>query len=83
MHNIAQDLAHGVGDLHRSSGAGRQEAAEALNEYLDLNEWQVEGIEKAIASLDDGEGISHAQVTQWVASLVRKRDSRKTKRANT
>ena len=26
-------------------------AAEAINEYLDLNEWQVSGIQSAVASL--------------------------------
>ena len=30
----------------------------AINEYLDLNEWQVAGIQKAVASLDRGEGDS-------------------------
>jgi RHH-type transcriptional regulator, rel operon repressor / antitoxin RelB len=43
-------------------------AAEAINEYLELNEWQVAGIERAITSLDRGKGISHDQVEDWVAS---------------
>ena len=42
--------------------------AEAINEYLDLNEWQVAGIQKAVASLDRGEGISHKRVKGWVSS---------------
>jgi RHH-type rel operon transcriptional repressor/antitoxin RelB len=32
-------------------------AAEAINEYLDLNEWQVAGIAKAVVSLDRGGGL--------------------------
>jgi hypothetical protein len=28
-----------------------------INEYFDLNEWQVAGIQKAVASLDRGEGF--------------------------
>jgi RHH-type transcriptional regulator, rel operon repressor / antitoxin RelB len=43
-------------------------AAEAINEYLELNEWQVAGIKRAITSLDRGKGISHDQVEDWVAS---------------
>lgn len=43
-------------------------AAEAITEYLDVNEWQVAGIKRAIASLDRGEGILHQQVKDWVES---------------
>ncbi len=43
-------------------------AAEAINEYLEINEWQVAGIKRAIASLDRGEGISHDSIKDWVAS---------------
>ena len=34
-----------------------------INEYLDL---QVAAIQKAVASLDRGEGASHEQVKEWV-----------------
>jgi len=43
-------------------------AAEAINEYLDVNEWQIAAIRQAIASLDRGEGVAHQQVKDWVAS---------------
>jgi RHH-type transcriptional regulator, rel operon repressor / antitoxin RelB len=43
-------------------------AAEAISEYLNVNEWQVAGIKRAIASLDRGEGVSNAVVKDWVAS---------------
>lgn len=43
-------------------------AAEAINEYLDVNEWQVAGIKRAVASLDGGEGVSHERVKDWVTS---------------
>ena len=55
--------------LAKSTGRTRSFlAAEAINEYLDANEWQVAGIKRAIASLDRGEGITHDQVKDWVAS---------------
>jgi len=42
-------------------------AAEAINEYLDVNEWQVAGIGSAIASLDRGKAVAHRDVKGWVA----------------
>ena len=55
--------------LAKSTGRSRAFlAAEAIHEYLDVNEWQVEGIERAIASLDRGKGIAHARVSEWIAS---------------
>jgi RHH-type transcriptional regulator, rel operon repressor / antitoxin RelB len=61
--------------LARSTGRSRSYlAAEALNDYLDVNEWQVAGVKRAIASLDRGEGISHQEVKDWVSSWGRKRE---------
>jgi predicted transcriptional regulator len=55
--------------LARSTGRTRSFlAAEAIQEYLDVNEWQVAGIRQAIASLDRGEGIANEQVKNWIAS---------------
>ncbi len=41
-------------------------AAEAIDEYLQTNEWQVAGIKKAIASLDAGEGVPHEEVIKRI-----------------
>jgi RHH-type rel operon transcriptional repressor/antitoxin RelB len=55
--------------LAKSTGRSRSFlAAEAISEYLDVNEWQVAGIKRAITSLDRGEGVPHEQVRDWVAS---------------
>jgi RHH-type transcriptional regulator, rel operon repressor / antitoxin RelB len=55
--------------LAKSTGRSRAFlAAEAIHEYLDVNEWQVEGIKRAMASLDRGKGNAHARVSEWVAS---------------
>jgi RHH-type rel operon transcriptional repressor/antitoxin RelB len=44
--------------LAKSTGRSRAFlAAEAIEEYLDINEWQVAGILGAIASLDRGKGF--------------------------
>jgi RHH-type transcriptional regulator, rel operon repressor / antitoxin RelB len=61
--------------LAKSTGRSRSFlAAEALDAYLDVNEWQVEGIKKAIASLDQGGGVPHADVKKWVESWGIKRE---------
>ena len=55
--------------LAKNTGRSRSFlAAEAINEYLDVNEWQVAGIRQAIASLDRGEGVVHQQVKDWITS---------------
>jgi RHH-type rel operon transcriptional repressor/antitoxin RelB len=55
--------------LAKSTGRSRAYlAAEAIHEYLDVNEWQVAGIERAIASLDRGKQIAHARVSEWISS---------------
>jgi predicted transcriptional regulator len=70
--------------LAKSTGRSRSFlAAEAITEYLDLNEWQVAGIEKAVASLDRGEGIAHERVKEWVRSWGSKKERPVPKRSPT
>jgi RHH-type rel operon transcriptional repressor/antitoxin RelB len=55
--------------LAKNTGRSRSFlAAEAINEYLDVNEWQVAGIKQAIASLDRGKGVPHEEVKDWINS---------------
>jgi predicted transcriptional regulator len=49
-------------------------AAEAISEYLDVNEWQVAGIGQAIQSLDRGEGVAHEEVKDWIKSWGGKKE---------
>jgi predicted transcriptional regulator len=70
--------------LAKSTGRSRSFlAAEAINEYLDLNEWQVAGIQRAVASLDRGEGVSHKRVKEWVSSWNGKKERPTPKRSAT
>ena len=69
-------------ELAKSTGRSRSLlAAEAIGEYLEANEWQVAGIEHAIASLDRGEGIAHKQIEEWVASWGRDKERPTPKRS--
>ena len=55
--------------LAKNTGRSRSFlAAEAITEYLGVNEWQVAGTKQAIASLDRGERIAHQDVKDWVSS---------------
>ena len=55
--------------LAKSTGRSRSFlAADAISAYLDLHEWQVAGIEKAMASIDANGGVDHGDVKAWVAS---------------
>jgi RHH-type transcriptional regulator, rel operon repressor / antitoxin RelB len=55
--------------LAESTGRSRSFlAADAINAYLDVNEWQVAGIKKAMTSMDTNGGVDHADVKAWVAT---------------
>jgi RHH-type transcriptional regulator, rel operon repressor / antitoxin RelB len=64
--------------LAKSTGRSRSFlAADAIEAYLDVNEWQVAGIEKAMASLDANGGVDHVDVKDWVASWGTSADPKK------
>jgi RHH-type rel operon transcriptional repressor/antitoxin RelB len=70
--------------LAKSTGRSRSFlAAEALNEYLDVNEWQVAGVRRAMTSLDRGDGVPHQEVKDWVNSWGGKRERTAPKRSAT
>lgn len=56
-------------ELAKNTGRSRAFlTAQAINEYLDINDWQVSRIKQAIASMDAGKDISHDRVKKWIAS---------------
>ena len=55
--------------LAKSTGRSRSYlAADAIDAYLDVNEWQVTGVKNAIKSIDANGGVAHADVKSWVKS---------------
>ena len=61
--------------LAKSTGRSRSFlAAEAIDAYLDVNEWQVAGIKRAVASIDRGDLVSHERVKDWVTSWGSKKE---------
>jgi RHH-type rel operon transcriptional repressor/antitoxin RelB len=68
--------------LAKSTGRSRSFlAAEAIGEFIDVNEWQIAGIKQAIVSMDRGEGVAHEQVREWVRSWGRAKERPTPKRA--
>jgi RHH-type rel operon transcriptional repressor/antitoxin RelB len=66
---LARSIKARLQQLAKSTGRSRTFlGAAAIEEYLDINEWQVAGILGAIASLDRGKGIPHQRVKEWVTS---------------
>ena len=43
-------------------------AADAIQRYLDQNEWQTEAIQEGVASAEAGELVEHDQVSTWLQS---------------
>lgn len=48
-------------------------AAEAIREYVDVNEWQVAEIKKGLAEADAGDFASDDQVENTIAKWTRRR----------
>jgi RHH-type rel operon transcriptional repressor/antitoxin RelB len=79
---VETDVKKRLEKLAKSTGRSRSFlAAEALSEYLDVNEWQVAGVRKALASLDRGESVPHEHVKAWVNSWDDKRERPAPKRS--
>lgn len=72
---LPQEIKDKLERLARSTKRSRNFlAAEAISEYIDVNEWQIAGIEKALTNLDAGKGIPHERVRTWAQSLGAKRE---------
>jgi RHH-type rel operon transcriptional repressor/antitoxin RelB len=81
---VEPDVKKRLERLAKSTGRSRSFlAAEALSEYLDVNEWQVAGVRRAMASLDRGDGVPHQEVKDWVNSWGRKHERTAPKRSAT
>jgi predicted transcriptional regulator len=79
---VETDVKKRLEKLAKSTGRSRSFlAAEALNEYLDVNEWQVAGVRSAMATLDRGETVPHERVKAWVNSWGGKRERPAPKRS--
>jgi RHH-type rel operon transcriptional repressor/antitoxin RelB len=81
---VETDVKKRLEKLAKSTGRSRSFlAAEPISENLNVNEWQVVGVRKAMASLDRGGSVPHEQVKAWVKSWGGKRERPTPKRTAT
>jgi RHH-type transcriptional regulator, rel operon repressor / antitoxin RelB len=58
-----------LGSLAKATGRSESSlAAEAVSEFLALQDWQVAAINAGIESLDRGEVVAHSAVREWIES---------------
>ena len=58
-----------LGSLAKATGRSKSSlAAEALSEFLAVQDWQVAAINAGVESLDRGEAIEHSAVRDWIDS---------------
>ena len=63
------ELIEKVAELLREADSSPDELAEAVEAYRDLERWQLEAIDEAIAEDDSGApGIPHEDVVRWLES---------------
>ena len=62
-----KDRLEGLADATKRSKSSL--AAEGIEAFVELEERQIAGIKKAMASLDHGLGVIHQDVEAWIASL--------------
>ena len=52
-------------------------AEQAIEEYVSLKQWQIDGVKEAIASADRGELVPHDEVMAGVRDIIRRHKARK------
>lgn len=52
-------------------------AAEAIRACVDINEWQVEEIERAVREAEKGQFTEHGKVAAWLASRETRRERKR------
>jgi predicted transcriptional regulator len=59
-----------LADLAERVGRTREDlAAEAIDAYVDVQDWQLRGIEEALVALDAENWLAHEDIENWVASI--------------
>jgi predicted transcriptional regulator len=67
---LPRELASGLDKIAARTGRSLTDvASEAVASYLELQQWQIEGIEEAIRAADAGQpGVAHERIVAWVES---------------
>lgn len=66
---VSKETANRLASLAESTERSKSYlAAQAIEEYLEMQEWQIKAVEQAIESADKGEVVEHSKVVDWVKS---------------
>ncbi|MDA0240897.1 MAG: CopG family transcriptional regulator [Proteobacteria bacterium] len=66
---VSQSVKNRLEDLAEETKRSKSSlAAEGIAAFIELEERQIEGIKKALTSLDQGFGVAHDEVETWIAS---------------
>lgn len=66
---VAEDTATRLDELAAAMDRPRSWVLErALEEYLDVQQWQIAQIKQGMQELRDGKGIPHEEVVAWLES---------------
>ncbi len=63
------ELVEGIGELARETGSTPDELAQAVEAYRELERWQLQAIDEAIAEDESGApGVPNEHVMRWLES---------------
>ncbi|NQU71289.1 MAG: CopG family transcriptional regulator [Rhodospirillales bacterium] len=66
---VAKTMKDRLESLARETKRSRSSlAAQGIGAFVELEEQQIEGVKRALASIDRGLGVAHDDVEAWVAS---------------
>ena len=66
---VAKTMKDRLENLARETKRSRSSlAAQGIGAFVELEEQQIEGVKRALASIDRGLGVAHDDVEAWVAS---------------
>lgn len=66
---VAKTMKDRLENLARETRRSRSSlAAQGIGAFVELEEQQIEGVKRALASIDRGLGVAHDDVEAWVAS---------------
>ena len=65
------ELVEKIGELARATGSSADELVRAVQAYRELERWQLEAIDEAIAEADSGvPGIPHEEVMAEIRAMI-------------
>lgn len=66
---VSKDTAKRLESLAESTDRSKSYiAAQAIEEYLELHEWEIKAIEEGTKDVEEGRTVPHSKVKEWLQS---------------